>query len=179
MSISWPGNFFHRTFSFFSKRVWKLLFLAYFSIFEKKIQKIVKIAKFQMNLDHPIFNIFWHLKRRWKAERPYFTNSEKNVFFKRLQKIFLKKKIKFFAATKKSIFLKNQLFPKKAPKSCFFNFYSKKWIFWIILRILCPRNFFHSTFSFFSNGTSKFGFFMILDIFYKNLATLANYFFEC
>ena len=58
LSISYPGNFFHRTFSFLSKRAWKLLFLAYFSIFEKKIQKIVKIAKFQLNLDHPIFNIF-------------------------------------------------------------------------------------------------------------------------
>ena len=78
LSISCPWNFFHSTFSFFSKRDWKLLFLAYFSIFNKKIQKIVKIAKFQLNLDHPIFNIFWHLKLRWKAEKPCLTNSDKN-----------------------------------------------------------------------------------------------------
>jgi hypothetical protein len=67
-----------------------LLFLAYFSIFEKKKLKITKITKFQMSLERPIFNIFLHLKRRWKASKSYYSNSEKKKFFKRLQIKFLK-----------------------------------------------------------------------------------------
>ena len=90
LRIFWPEKFFHRTFSFCCRSPWKLLFLAYFSIFEKKKLKITKITKFQMNLERPIFNIFLHLKRRWKASKSYYSNSEKKKFFKRLQIKFLK-----------------------------------------------------------------------------------------
>jgi len=71
-----------------------------------------------MNLEHPILNIFGHLKRRYKAERTYFANSEKTLFQALVKNIF-EKKIKFFAATKKSFFLKNRLFPKKHLKIVF------------------------------------------------------------
>ena len=85
-----PEKFFHRAFSFCCRRPWKLLFLAYFSIFEKKKLKITKITKFQISLERPIFNIFLHSKRRWKASKSYYLNSEKKKFFKRLQIKFLK-----------------------------------------------------------------------------------------
>jgi hypothetical protein len=73
--------------------------LAYVLIL-KKIQKIAKIAKFQMNLEHPILNIFGHLKG--------YTLQilKKKFFFKRSQKIFLKKnKSNFLVAAKNLIFL--------------------------------------------------------------------------
>ena len=114
-----PEIFFHRAFSFCCRRPWKLLFLAYFSIFEKKKLKITKITKFQMSLERPIFNIFLHLKRRWKASKSYYSNSEKKKFFKRLQNLSWKindPKIK------NAIFWKNRFLPKKASRSCFFNF---------------------------------------------------------
>ena len=90
LRIFWPEKIFYRTFSFCCRSPWKLLFLAYFSIFEKKKLKFTKITKFQMSLERPIFNIFLHLKRRWKASKSYYLNSEKKKFFKRLQIKFLK-----------------------------------------------------------------------------------------
>jgi hypothetical protein len=44
LSISCPGNFFHRTFSFFSKRVWKLLFFDIFQNFEIFSSKLLKMT---------------------------------------------------------------------------------------------------------------------------------------
>jgi len=45
------------------------------------------------------------------------------MFFEALAKtIFEKKEILIFAATKKSSFWKNRFLPKKASRSCFFNF---------------------------------------------------------
>jgi hypothetical protein len=101
--------------------------LAYFSIFEKKIQKIAKFAKFRMSLKHPIFTIFGHLKRRWESKRPYFVNSEKKVFFKRLQKIFLKKKIQSFCCNQKSDFFEKSIFAKKTNYK-------------LIFQLLMPKN---------------------------------------
>ena len=104
-----------------------MLFLAYFLIFEKKIQKIEKIAKFQMSLKYPIFTIFEHLKRRRESKRPYFVNSEKKVFFKRLQKIFLKKKIQSFCCNQKSDFFEK-------------SFFAKKTNYKLIFQLLMPKN---------------------------------------
>ena len=99
--------------------------MAYFSIFDKKIQKIVKILKFQMNLKHPIFNIFWHLTRRWTFERPYFTNSEKNNFFQTVAKnIFEKKQFKFLLRSPHFLY------------TCQQRFFSKNFsFFWVIFRL--------------------------------------------
>ena len=86
LRIFWTKIFFIGLLVFSLLNSFKIANFVLFFIFEKKIQKIVKILKFQMNLKHPIFNIFWQLTRRWTFERPYFTNSEKNNFFQTVAK---------------------------------------------------------------------------------------------
>ena len=66
-----------------------------FQFLKKKKLKITKITKFQMSLERPIFNIFLHLKRRWKASESYYSNSEKKVFKALANKILTKLFFKF------------------------------------------------------------------------------------
>ena len=105
-------------------------------------------AKFLFILEEPILNILWHLKVRMKADDIYFTfkkNSFKR-FHRRYWKIF-----EFFFSKIQNFYF--SIFAKISivlPTSKY-----KKWIFWIILSISCPRNFFHRTFSFFSKRAWK------------------------
>ena len=96
---------------------------------------------------------------RW--ELVFFKNWKK-IVFQALVAFGLKKK---FPTNKKNRFLwKVDFRPKKHLEIVFATSNAKKWIFWIILRISCPGNFFHRTFSFFSKRVWKFGFFVFSQI---------------
>ena len=95
-----------------------------------------------------------------------FSKSRKNFFFKRLQNVCLKKKFPQMKKIQKfSIFDFRQ---KKHLEVVFATSNFKKWIFWMILHILCPGKFFHTTFSFFSKSAWNFQFFENFQNFVKN-----------
>ena len=82
---------------FFLKGLRNCSFWHIFQFLKKKSKKSSKFfAKFSINSEYLIFNIFLYLKRRWKDENPYFWKSWKKLFFEYLLKIFLKKKIQIF-----------------------------------------------------------------------------------
>ena len=88
-------------------------FFPIFCIYRLKMQK-----RF-FSWEDLILNIFWHLKVRMKTKILNFINFVK----KRFSSAWNMKSWKInFPQIKNAIFLKNQFLPKKASRSCFYNF---------------------------------------------------------
>ena len=92
------------------------------------------------------------MKVRIKADDLDFTNLKKKVFSSACTWV-LEKYLNFFFKNAKFWFFyfRQNIYPEVVlPTSKY-----KKWLFWIILSIFCPVNFFHRTFSFFSKRAWK------------------------
>ena len=130
------------------------------------------MPKFLFILEEPIINIFWHLKVCMKSDDLDFTNWKKKIFSSACTGVLEKYLIFFFKNAKFWFFdfLQNIHSEVVLPTSKY-----KKWLFWIVLSIFCPENFFHRTVSFFSKRAwksskiLKIGFFEKICFFWKNV----------